>query len=71
MRILAGLLPTRVEVAQPAFEDYSEAEAAIIVSHARAALQRIEEGRGSLVELGAAVLAEPVLQPAGSQRQQP
>ncbi|HEV2365180.1 MAG TPA: hypothetical protein VGS12_13395 [Caulobacteraceae bacterium] len=61
LRILASLLPSRIEIAQPAFEEYSEAEAAVVVSYARAALQRIEEGRGSLSELGAAVLAEPVL----------
>ena len=52
------LLPPRIDVATTDSETYSEAEIAGVVRQARVALDRIEDGRGSLIELEAALIGE-------------
>jgi hypothetical protein len=56
--IVSRLLPRQIEVAAPDLDSYSEAEIAHVVRQARSALDRIEEGRGSLIELESALVVE-------------
>ncbi|MFI4934781.1 MAG: hypothetical protein ACHP7N_09205 [Caulobacterales bacterium] len=65
VRLLAHLLPHRLELGLPEAEDYSEGQVASVVAQARAILDRIETGAGSLIELEAVVLGETVVPAAG------
>jgi len=56
--VVTRLLPRQIEVTAPDLDSYSEAEIAHVVRQARTALDRIEDGRGSLIELEAALVIE-------------
>ena len=51
VHLLAHVLPQHVEVSAPEYESLTEAEALWLVGEARAALDRIEAGRASFLEL--------------------
>jgi len=56
--VITRLLPRQIEVTAPDLDSYSEAEIAHVVRQARTALDRIEDGHGSLIELEAALVVD-------------
>jgi hypothetical protein len=56
--VVTRLLPRQIEVAAPDLDDYSQTEIAQVVSQTRSALDRIEDGRGSLIELESALVVQ-------------
>ncbi len=58
--LVGKLLPREVELCAPDPDELSDEEVAIVMARARLALDRMEEGRGCLADLEAAVLETPV-----------
>ncbi len=58
IRLVSALLPRSVDIGMPDLAACSEAEIARRVFEARAALDRIEDGRGTLLDLEAVLLGE-------------
>lgn len=58
--VITRLLPLQIDVTTPDGPAWSEAELADVVRQARAALDRIEDGRSSLIELEAVLVGETI-----------
>ncbi len=56
--VVTGLIPQQIEIIEPDFETYSADEIAQVAAQARAALERLENGSGNLLELHCAVVGE-------------
>jgi hypothetical protein len=63
-KLVAHLLPRQVELDLPDLDAYGDLEVAAVIAQTRAALERIEAGEGSLLELESALLAAA---PAGGE----
>ncbi|HEX7757984.1 MAG TPA: hypothetical protein VF459_00665 [Caulobacteraceae bacterium] len=61
--VVTSLIPRQIETAEPDFDSYSADEIAQVAAQARAALERLENGSGTLMDLHGAVVCEPA-QPA-------
>lgn len=59
VQLVGRLLPRRAEMETLALDDYGEEELAGVIQAARAALDRIEAGRGTMSDLEAALLGAP------------
>ena len=57
--LVGRVLPRQIELIAPDPADYTDIEIAEMVTRARTALDRIEAGGGTLLELEAAIVGEP------------